>query len=102
VNTVTVDLAALVGVAKRLDLREPNREAVESIAFELARHFDIERRPAPFEGVVDSATGMGKTYIFAGTMEYLALAEGVRNFALIAPSRSHSSPRDIRSRSRMG
>jgi type III restriction enzyme len=88
VNTVTVDLAALVGVAKRLDLREPNREAVESIAFELARHFDIERRPAPFEGVVDSATGMGKTYIFAGTMEYLALAEGVRNFALIAPSRT--------------
>lgn len=86
--TLSVDLAALVGVAKRLDLREPNREAVESIAFELARHYDIEQRPAPFEGVVDSATGMGKTYIFAGAMEYLALAEGVRNFALIAPSRT--------------
>jgi type III restriction enzyme len=88
VNPLTVDLAALVGVAKRLDLREPNREAVESIAFELARHFDLEHRPAPFEGVVDSATGMGKTYIFAGALEYLALAEGVRNFALIAPSRT--------------
>lgn len=87
-NTLTVDLPALLGVAKRLDLREPNREAVESIAFELARHFDLEHRPAPFEGVVDSATGMGKTYIFAGALEYLAQAEGVRNFALIAPSRT--------------
>lgn len=87
-NPLTVDLGALVGVAKRLDLREPNREAVESIAFELARHYDIEHRPAPFEGVVDSATGMGKTYIFAGALEYLAQAEGVRNFALIAPSRT--------------
>ena len=87
-STLSVDLNALTAVAKRLDLREPNREAVESIAFELARHYDIDHRPAPFEGVVDSATGMGKTYIFAGALEYLAVAEGVRNFALIAPSRT--------------
>lgn len=86
--TINVDLGTLAAVASRLDLREPNRDAVESIACELARHFDLEGRPAPFEGVVDSATGMGKTYIFAGALEYLALAEGVRNFALIAPSRT--------------
>ncbi|MFF0991456.1 DEAD/DEAH box helicase [Kocuria nitroreducens] len=87
-SVISVDLGALTAVSKRLDLREPNREAVESIAFELVRHYDIEKRPAPFEGVVDSATGMGKTYIFAGALEYLALVEGVRNFALIAPSRT--------------
>lgn len=87
-STLSVDLNALTAIAKRLDLREPNREAVESIAFELARHYDVDHRPAPFEGVVDSATGMGKTYIFAGALEYLAVAEGVRNFALIAPSRT--------------
>lgn len=86
-NPLTVDLVAIVVVAKRLDLREPNREAVESIAFELARYFDLEHRPAPFEAVVDSATDMGKTYIFAGAFEYPALAEGVRTFILIAPSR---------------
>lgn len=86
--SLDVDLGSLAAVASRLDLREPNREAVESIAFELARHYRIDHRPAPFEGVVDSATGMGKTYIFAGALEYLAYAEGVRNFALIAPSRT--------------
>ncbi len=85
---VDVDLGSLAAVASRLDLREPNREAVESIAFELVRHYRIDRRHPPFEGVVDSATGMGKTYIFAGALEYLAYAEGVRNFALIAPSRT--------------
>lgn len=87
-NPVHIDLGALTAVSKRLDLREPNREAIESIAFELLRHFEIEQRPAPFEGVVDSATGMGKTFIFAGALEYLALVAGVRNFALVAPSRT--------------
>lgn len=86
--TAEVDLGLLAAVGARLDLREPNREAVESIAFELHRHFDLDGRPAPFEGVVDSATGVGKTYIFAGALEYLALANGVRNFALIAPGRT--------------
>ncbi|AOY74421.1 hypothetical protein ARZXY2_4922 (plasmid) [Arthrobacter sp. ZXY-2] len=87
-NSVHIDLGALTAVSKRLDLREPNRDAIESIAFELLRHFDIEQRSAPFEGVVDSATGMGKTFIFAGALEYLALVPGIRNFALVAPSRT--------------
>lgn len=87
-NPVHIDLGTLTAVSKRLDLREPNREAIESIAFELLRHYEIEQRSAPFEGVVDSATGMGKTFIFAGALEYLALVSGVRNFALVAPSRT--------------
>jgi type III restriction enzyme len=82
-----IDLDALEAVAAALDLRAPNRDAVESIAFEIAQHYDVDHRTEPFEGVVDSATGVGKTYIFAAALEYLARARGARNFALIAPSR---------------
>ena len=82
-----VDLDVLEEVAATLDLRQPNKEAIESIAFEIAQHYDMDGKPRPFEGVVDSATGVGKTYVFAGALEYLARARGVRNFVLIAPSR---------------
>lgn len=84
---IEVDLDVLEAVAGSLDLRRPNKEAVESIAFEISQHYDVDRRGRPFEGVVDSATGVGKTYVFAGAVEYLARAQGVRNFVLIAPSR---------------
>jgi type III restriction enzyme len=86
-TALDVDLDILEAVAGTLDLREPNKEAVQSIAFEIAQHYDVDSKPRPFEGVVDSATGVGKTYVFAGAVEYLAQARGVRNFVLIAPSR---------------
>ncbi len=86
-TALSVDLDVLEAVAGTLSLREPNKEAVQSIAFEIAQHYDVDSRPRPFEGVVDSATGVGKTYVFAGAVEYLAQARGVRNFVLIAPSR---------------
>jgi type III restriction enzyme len=82
-----VDVELLDRVAARLDLREPNTRAVETLAAELAQYFEIDQRPAPFEGVIDSATGVGKTYILAGAIEYLA-ATGVRNFAVITPGRT--------------
>ena len=82
-----LDTEVLESVSALLDLRQANKEAVESVAAEIGRHFDLESRLAPFECIVDSATGVGKTYIFAGAMEYLARARGVRNFVLIAPSR---------------
>lgn len=82
--TISVDLDTLEAVASRLDLRDPNKEALDSLAFELAHHFDIDRKPPPFECVIDSATGVGKTYILAGGIEYLA-AQGVRNFVVITP-----------------
>lgn len=47
----------------------------------------MDRRPPPFEAVIDAATGVGKTYILAGAIEYLA-ATGTRNFAVIAPGRT--------------
>lgn len=86
-SVLDVDLDVLEAVAGSLNLREPNKEAVQSIAFEIAQHYDVDAKPRPFEGVVDSATGVGKTYVFAGAVEYLAQAQGVRNFVLIAPSR---------------
>lgn len=85
---LAVDLDRIQDIASRLDLRAPNREAVESIALELSLHYDVDGKPAPFEAVVDSATGVGKTWIMAGAMEYLAGAKAVRNFAVITPGRT--------------
>jgi len=83
-----LDLPTLDAIAASLDLRQPNREAVETIAIELGRHYDLDKKTELFEGVVDAATGIGKTYIFAAALEYLAQVRGVRDFVLIAPSRT--------------
>src|SRR5215211_2842834 len=83
----TIDLDRIEGIASRLDLRQPNKEALESIVLETAQHYDIDREPPPFEAVVDSATGVGKTYILAAAIEYFA-AEGVRDFVVITPGRT--------------
>jgi type III restriction enzyme len=85
VNLVDNDL--LAAIASRLDLREPNRLAIETLAAELRQHYEVDQRPPPFEGVIDLATGVGKTYILAGALEYLA-ATGVRNFAVITPGKT--------------
>lgn len=42
---IDVDLDRLEEVASRLDLRKPNREALESLAFEMSQHFDVDGRP---------------------------------------------------------
>jgi type III restriction enzyme len=74
-------------IAARMDLRQPNREALESIAIEIGQHYVVDDKPPPFEAVVDSATGVGKTYILAAAIEYL-VEDGARNFAVIAPGRT--------------
>ncbi|MEW5991667.1 MAG: DEAD/DEAH box helicase family protein [Chloroflexota bacterium] len=79
---------AIAEIAARLDLREPNTEAVQSLAAEVSQHYDVDEREPPFECVVDSATGVGKTYILAGAMELFASAYGVRDFAIITPGRT--------------
>jgi type III restriction enzyme len=81
------DIDRIEAISARLDLRGPNREALESIAFEVAQHFEIDQKPPPFRAVVDAATGVGKTYILAAAIEYFA-AEGIRNFAVITPGRT--------------
>lgn len=64
------DLDRIDAISARLDLRGPNREALESIAFEHGSHFALGELEPPFRAVVDSATGVGKTYILAAAIEY--------------------------------
>jgi type III restriction enzyme len=76
-------------VAHRLDLREPNKEAVRSVVLRTSQHYDVDEETTPFECVVDSATGVGKTYVMAGLIEYLAGAQApARNFLLLTPGRT--------------
>jgi type III restriction enzyme len=75
-------------LAARLDLREPNAEAVLTLAAEVSQWYDVEGRRPPFEAVIDSATGVGKTYILAGAMELFATAYGVRDFVIVTPGRT--------------
>jgi type III restriction enzyme len=75
-------------IAARLDLREPNRQAVRTINAAVSQHYDVEEKLPPFEAVVDSATGVGKTYILAGAMELFVAAYGVRDFVIITPGRT--------------
>lgn len=82
----TVDTNRIEAIASALDLRRPNREALESIAWTSWHHF-ASGRAAPFEGVVDSATGVGKTYIMASALDYFA-GDGIRNFAIVCPGRT--------------
>lgn len=81
------DLDRIAAVASALDLRQPNREALESIVFEVVQHFEIDKKAAPFEAVVDVATGVGKTFVLAAAIEYFA-GTGTRDFAVITPGRT--------------
>jgi type III restriction enzyme len=75
-------------IAARLDLREPNKAAVETIAAEVSQYYDVDGKASPFEAVIDSATGVGKTYILIGAMELFAAAYGVRDFVVVTPGRT--------------
>lgn len=82
-----VDLDFVETVAARLDLREPNREALRVLAYKLPEHYEVYDREEAYECVLDVATGVGKTYIVAAAIEYFA-ALGTRNFAVIAPGKT--------------
>ena len=75
-------------ISSRLDLREPNREAVRTINAAVSQYYDVEEQLPPFEAVIDSATGVGKTYILAGAMELFVAAYDVRDFVIITPGRT--------------
>ncbi len=86
-EAISIDLDRIEAVASSLDLRQPNKEALESIVYEVAQHYELDEKPPPFEAVVDAATGVGKTYILGATIDYFA-AQGTRNFAVITPGRT--------------
>jgi type III restriction enzyme len=75
-------------IAARLDLREPNKDAVETVAAEVSQHYDVDEQPPPFEAVIDSATGVGKTYILTGAMEWFVATSDVRDFVIITPGKT--------------
>ena len=65
-------------VASTLELRAPNRDALDAVA----RALDTAEPGA--ELVADLATGVGKTYIAGGLLDYL-WASGVRNVVIVTP-----------------
>ena len=84
-GTLDIHSDLVAEIAARLDLREPNRLAVETISAEVSQYFDVDEREAPFEAVLDVATGVGKTYVMTGTMELMVEAHGITDFVVIAP-----------------
>lgn len=74
---ITYDASLVEDVASKLDLRAPNSAAIRAVAEAIA---DGDGR----EVVCSLATGVGKTYILAGLVEYLA-AQGVRNILVVTP-----------------
>lgn len=88
-SELKVDEHLLEEVRHRLSLRTPNHQAVESVAYMLSQHYDVEEKQEPLECIVDSATGVGKTYIMAGLIEYLAgIDTPARNFLILTPGRT--------------
>lgn len=83
-----VDYSLLDQISAQLDLREPNYTATRTVAELYSDHFDVRARDETFEGVLDVATGVGKTYVLAATIDYLAQARGMRNFAVITPGKT--------------
>lgn len=65
-------------IASTLDMRRPNAAALTEIAKAL------EVAPPGAEIVADLATGVGKTYIAGGLLDYLQ-QQGVRNVVIITP-----------------
>lgn len=79
--TIFLDEQLVDEVSSTLDLRVPNEEALAAVAGRLAAH-RLAAPNEPFEAVIDVATGVGKTYVLAASIEYFAQL-GVRNFAVV-------------------
>jgi len=87
----------LDNISKKLELREPNWQAVQAF---LNHYYQtknqnseklVDRRLDNFnklsECILSVATGVGKTYIMAAILNYLAEAEKVKNFLIVAPGK---------------
>lgn len=79
---IPIDQGAIEDVAARMDLRTPNKDALTRVA----ERFD-SASGEPFEAVCDLATAVGKTYLAAAIIDYLANA-GVRHFLIVTPGRT--------------
>lgn len=75
---IEYDETVVEQVSSTLDLRKPNREALD----QLARALSTAEPGA--ELVADLATGVGKTYIAGGLLDYL-WASGISNVVIVTP-----------------
>lgn len=80
--SLPLDEGAIQEIAANLDLRAPNVKGLTAVA----KKFD-QANGEPFEVVLDMATAVGKTYIAASIIDYVA-AGGVRNIVVVTPSRA--------------
>ena len=76
--SIDYDPALVEQVSYNLDLREPNQQALDA----LAKALDTADPGAEF--IADLATGVGKTYIAGGLLDYL-YESGVRNVLIVTP-----------------
>ncbi|SIR95769.1 DEAD/DEAH box helicase family protein [Microbacterium sp. RURRCA19A] len=80
-----IDDALIEQISRRMGLREPNKQALETVAAYVSDHYDVRDEPSPFEGVVVSATGVGKTYVMGAVIDYLAQHRGWTDFVVVVP-----------------
>lgn len=76
--TIPYDEALVEEVSYNLDLREPNQKALDALALAL------DKADHGQEFIADLATGVGKTYIAGGLLDYLH-GSGVRNVVIVTP-----------------
>lgn len=76
-TTLPVDRGLIDEIAAVMDLRAPNREALHALVEQVARG-------GGREVIADLATGVGKTYLAAALIEYLARV-GVRDILIVVP-----------------
>lgn len=84
-GVIDVDAALIEQISRRMGLREPNRQALETVAAYVSEHYDVDGKPSPFEGVIVSATGVGKTYVIGSVIDYLAQDRGWSDFVIVVP-----------------
>lgn len=84
-GSLDVDQQLLGEINAQMGLRTPNLQALETAVASLSEHYDDRELPPPFEGVIHSATGVGKTYVMAAIIDYLAQARGWSDFVIIVP-----------------
>jgi len=80
VTWLAYDQGLIDEIASRMDLRAPNKAALAKIVENI--HADEFR-----EVVCDLATGVGKTYLAAALVDYLA-AQGIRNVLVVTPGKT--------------
>src|SRR3954453_21222938 len=75
----------LDNISKKLELRQPNKEAVQAF---LNHYYNSENKLENLsEYILSVATGVGKTYIIAAILNYLAETEKITNFLIVAPGK---------------